>query len=62
MFYIKGPKRALDVVQQYYQEDWWLDQLIVNDDRAIYKRRHAHCYEITAFEKYLDLYRATGIE
>ncbi len=57
-----GRKRDLEVLQQYYQEDWWLDQLTVNDDRAIYKRRHAHCYEITAFEAYLDLYRATGIE
>lgn len=55
-----GRKRDLEVLQQYYQEDWWLDQLIVNDDRAIYKRPAAHCYEITAFEAYLDLYRSTG--
>ena len=43
-----GRKRDLEVLQQYYQEDWWLDQLIVKDERAIYQRPAAHCYEITA--------------
>ena len=55
-----GKTRDLEVLQKYYQEDEWLDQLIVGDDRAIHKRDHPHCYEITAFEAYLDLYRATG--
>ena len=55
-----GKQSDLDVLQKYYEEDWWLDQLVENDDRAIYKRPMAHCYEITAFEAYLDLYRATG--
>ncbi len=71
-FTSRGRQRDIDVVQQYYQEDWWLDQLIENDDKAIYLRRKGnvpykgkgpfpHCYEITTFEAYLDMYRATGI-
>ncbi|MDE0186050.1 MAG: hypothetical protein OXP71_11465 [Candidatus Poribacteria bacterium] len=34
-FTLIGRKRDLEVVQQYYQEDWWLGQIIVNDDRAV---------------------------
>jgi DUF1680 family protein len=55
-----GKRDDLDVILKYYQEDWWLDQLLANDDRAIYDRPESHCYEITAFEAYLDLYRITG--
>ena len=55
-----GKLDDLNVVLKYYQEDWWLDQLLANDDRAIYERPESHCYEITAFEAYLDLYRITG--
>jgi len=68
-----GKQRDIEVVQKYYQEDWWPDRLINGDEEAIYKRTGAiydiekyenpypHCYEITAFEAYLDLYVATGI-
>jgi DUF1680 family protein len=55
-----GKLDDLNVILKYYQEDWWLDQLLANDDRAIYDRPESHCYEITAFEAYLDLYRITG--
>ena len=55
-----GKLDDLNVILKYYQEDWWLDQLLANDNRAIYDRPEAHCYEITAFEAYLDLYRITG--
>ncbi len=55
-----GRRDDLDLILNHYQEDWWLEQLIANDDRAIYNRPESHCYEITAFEAYLDLYRITG--
>jgi DUF1680 family protein len=55
-----GKPDDLNVILNYYQEDWWLDQLLANDDRAIYDRPESHCYEITALEAYLDLYRITG--
>jgi DUF1680 family protein len=55
-----GRMDDLDLILKHYQEDWWLAQLLENDDRAIYDRPESHCYEITAFEAYLDLYRITG--
>jgi DUF1680 family protein len=55
-----GKKDDIDLIFNHYQEDWWLNQLIAKDDKAIYNRPDAHCYEITAFEAYLDLYRITG--
>ncbi len=50
----------LSLILNHYQEDWWLAQLLARDDKAIYDRPESHCYEITAFEAYLDLYRITG--
>ena len=55
-----GRQEDLDLILKHYQEDWWLEQLLAGDDRAIYDRPESHCYEITAFEAYLDLYRITG--
>ena len=55
-----GRPDDLKLILDHYQEDWWLAQLLANDDRAIYDRPESHCYEITAFEAYLDLYRITG--
>ena len=59
-----GKAKDIEVIQRYYTEDWWLDELIAHDPRAIWDRPtstpHTHCYEITALEAYLDLYRATG--
>ncbi len=55
-----GSRDDLNLIQNHYQEDWWLSQLLAKDDKAIYDRPESHCYEITAFEAYLDLYRITG--
>ena len=55
-----GNQGDLDLILKHYQEDWWLAQLLANDDKAIYDRPESHCYETTAFEAYLDLYRITG--
>ena len=55
-----GRPDDLELIRKHYQEDWWLDQLLAKDDRAIYDRPEAHCYEITAFEAYLDLFQITG--
>ena len=59
-----GRPADLEVVQRYYEEEWWIRQLAARDPRAIWARPkstpHTHCYEVTALEAYLDLYRATG--
>jgi DUF1680 family protein len=70
-----GKPADIATLQDYWQEDWWLDQFLAGDDRAIYRRDDRmdwwtrennftgpfpHGYEITGFEAYLDLYRATG--
>ncbi|HYK88315.1 MAG TPA: beta-L-arabinofuranosidase domain-containing protein [Acidobacteriota bacterium] len=55
-----GKADDLNLILDHYQEDWWLEQLLAGDDKAIYDRPESHCYEITAFEAYLDLYRITG--
>jgi DUF1680 family protein len=55
-----GKPDDLDLIRNHYQEDWWLTQLLARDDKAIYDRPESHCYEITAFEAYLDLYCITG--
>ncbi len=56
----QGKSDDLKLILDHYQEDWWLEQLLAGDDKAIYDRPESHCYEITAFEAYLDLYRITG--
>ena len=57
-----GKPEDLQVVQRYFQEDYWLDQLAKRDLNAIWKYPYdrPHCYLLTALEPYLDLYRATG--
>jgi DUF1680 family protein len=57
-----GKPEDLQVVQRYYQENYWLDELAKREDRAIwqYPYDHPHCYLLTSLEPYLDLYRATG--
>ncbi len=57
-----GKPEDLQVVQRYFQEDYWLDQLAKRDLKAIWKYPYdrPHCYLLTALEPYLDLYRATG--
>ncbi len=57
-----GMIKDIEVAQQHYQEDWWLDQLLAGDHRAIYDHpgNHPHSTLLTTLEGYLDLYRATG--
>lgn len=57
-----GKPRDLQVVQRYYQENYWLEGLARRDEDMVwqYPYDHPHNYLITDFEAYLDLYRATG--
>lgn len=57
-----GKPEDLQVAEKYYVQDWWMDQFIARDPKAIWKYplNRPHCYEITGFGAYLDHYRATG--
>lgn len=57
-----GKPKDIEVVQQYFQENYWMEQLSKREEKAIwlYPYDRPHNYLITAVEPYLDLYRATG--
>ena len=57
-----GTPKEIEVVQQYFQQNFWMEQLARRDLTAIwlYPYDRPHNYLITAVEPYLDLYRATG--
>lgn len=57
-----GKAEDLQVAEAWYVVDDWMDQLSARNPDGIWKTGLAwpHCYEITAFEAYLDHYRATG--
>lgn len=57
-----GTPEDIRVAIEYYQETWWLEQVIRGDHRAIYEHpgNHPHSTLLTTLEGYLDLYRATG--
>lgn len=57
-----GKPKDIEVVQQYFQENYWMQELAARDQKAIwlYPYDRPHNYLITALEPYLDLYRATG--
>lgn len=57
-----GAPKDIQVVQRYFQEDYWLKELAAREPRAIwqYPYDHPHCYLLTSLEPYLDMYRATG--
>ena len=57
-----GKPADIQVIQRYFQENYWLEQLAAREDRAVwqYPYDRPHCYLLTDFEAYLDLYRATG--
>ena len=59
-----GKMKDIQVAVRYYQEDWWLEQLIAEDHRAIYDHpgNHPHSTLLTTLEGYCDLYRVTGRE
>jgi len=59
-----GKPKDIQVVQQYFQENYWMEQLANRDTKAIwlYPYDRPHNYLVTGIEPYLDLYRATGAQ
>ena len=59
-----GKPEDLLVVQRYFQENYWMDQLARREEKAIwlYPYDRPHNYLVTGIEPYLDLYRATGVK
>jgi DUF1680 family protein len=57
-----GKPEDIQVIQRYYQENYWLAALAQRDPQVVwqYPYDRPHNYLITDFEAYLDLYRATG--
>jgi DUF1680 family protein len=57
-----GKPADIQVIQRYFQENHWMDQLAAREERAVwqYPYDRPHCYLLTNLEAYLDLYRATG--
>ena len=57
-----GKPQDIQVIQRYFQENYWLKQLAARKEDAIWKYPydHPHNYLITSLEPYLDQYRATG--
>lgn len=57
-----GRPLDLQIIQRYFQENYWLQALAAREADAVwqYPYDHAHCYLLTNLEAYLDLYRATG--
>ena len=55
----------MQVAQDIYRDNEWMDQLIARDSTGISAYHmptpnHPHCYEITSFLSMFDHYRATG--
>ncbi len=57
-----GKPEDIHVVQRYFQENFWMEQMANRDLKAIwlYPYDRPHNYLLTGIEPYLDLYRATG--
>ena len=57
-----GKPADIQVIQRYFQENYWMDQLAAREESAIwqYPYDRPHCYLLTNLEAYMDLYRATG--
>jgi DUF1680 family protein len=57
-----GKPEDIEVIQRYYQENYWLEGLAKRDTDVVwqYPYDRPHNYLITDFEAYLDIYRATG--
>jgi DUF1680 family protein len=57
-----GKPADIQVVQRYFQENYWLTGLAQRDTEVVwqYPYDRPHNYLITDFEAYLDVYRATG--
>jgi DUF1680 family protein len=57
-----GKPADIQVIQRYFQQDFWLDRLAAHDESAVwqYPYDRPHCYLLTDILAYLDVYRATG--
>ena len=57
-----GKPRDVEVIQRYFQENFWIKGLIDRDETVIwqYPYDRPHAYLLTQLEAYLDLYLATG--
>jgi hypothetical protein len=57
-----GKPADIQIVQRYFQENYWMKQLAVREKLAIwqYPYDRPHCYLLTNIEAYMDLYLATG--
>jgi hypothetical protein len=57
-----GKPADIQVIQRYFQENFWMDQLAAREERAVwqYPYDRPHCYLLTNLEAYMDLYLATG--
>ena len=57
-----GKPEDLQVVQRYYQENYWLEGLGQREESMVwqYPYDRPHNYLLTDVEAYFDLYRATG--
>lgn len=59
-----GKPEDIQVIQRYYQENYWLEGLTKRETDIVwqYPYDRPHNYLITDFEAYLDIYRATSDE
>jgi hypothetical protein len=57
-----GKPLDAQVIQQYFQENYWLEHLARLQEEAVwqYPYDRPHCYLLTNLEAYADLYTATG--
>jgi hypothetical protein len=57
-----GKPDDIEVVQQYFQENYWMEQMANRDTKAIwlYVYDRPHNYLVTGIEPYLDLNSETG--
>jgi uncharacterized protein len=57
-----GRAEDIEVVQRYFQENYWLNGLARRDETMVwqYPYDRPHNYLLTDIEAYFDLYRATG--
>ncbi len=57
-----GKTEDMSYAELCYVQNWWMDYIIKGIKEAVWKYplNRPHCYLITAFEAYLDHYRATG--
>jgi uncharacterized protein len=59
-----GVKNDLIVTMKYFDQDYWIDELIKRQPLCIsnYPGMHPHCYELLGLEAFLDEYIATGLQ